>query len=107
MAKLRIGILGAAAIAPNAIVRPAQRSAGRPGRYPRATIHGIAARDVERARSFADRWSVPNVYATYDELLADPQIDAVYVPTPNGLHDRRAERRQARPVREAAHGQRG
>ncbi|MBP6730371.1 MAG: Gfo/Idh/MocA family oxidoreductase [Microthrixaceae bacterium] len=78
-APLRIGVLGAAAIAPNAIVRPAVRSS-------RATVFGIAARNPERARRFAERWSIPHTYPTYDELLADPAIDAVYIPTPNGLH---------------------
>jgi predicted dehydrogenase len=80
-APLRLGILGAARIAPMALVAPARR-------VPEATVLAVAARDVERARRFAARHGIPRVHASYEELLADPEIDAVYVPLPNSLHAR-------------------
>ena len=46
----------------------------------------MAARDAGRARSFATKLGVPVVHTSYDELLADPDVDAVYNPLPNGLH---------------------
>ena len=76
---LRLGILGAAHIAPMALVRPAQR-------VPEATVLAVAARDPERARRFAARHGIPRVHPSYDALLADPEIDAVYNPLPNSLH---------------------
>jgi predicted dehydrogenase len=76
---LRIGILGAARIAPMALVRPARS-------VPEATVVAVAARDEARARRFAARHGVPRVHRGYAELLADPEVDAVYNPLPNGLH---------------------
>ena len=76
---LRIGILGAAAIAPMALVRPARE-------VPEAEVVAIAARDPSRAARFAKRHGVPRVHESYDALLADPELDAVYNPLPNGLH---------------------
>src|SRR2546422_5295627 len=76
---LRFGILGAARIAPMALVRPAQR-------VPEASVLAVAARDPERARRFAARHGIPRVHPSYDALLADPEIDAIYNPLPNALH---------------------
>jgi predicted dehydrogenase len=78
---VRIGILGAAKIAPAALCRPAR---GRP----RAQVVAVAARDRARAGAFARKWSIPTVHPTYEALLDDPAVDAVYVPLPNGLHGR-------------------
>jgi predicted dehydrogenase len=78
---LRIGILGAARIAPRAVVQPARA-------FPGAQAFAVAARDAERARRFAARYEIPRVHPDYDTLLADPDVDAVYVPLPNGLHAR-------------------
>jgi predicted dehydrogenase len=46
----------------------------------------LAARDAERARAFAAKHGVPVVRDSYDALLADPDVDAIYNPLPNGLH---------------------
>ncbi|OLE28716.1 MAG: oxidoreductase [Actinobacteria bacterium 13_1_20CM_3_71_11] len=79
MDSLRIGILGAAAIAPPAIVTPASE-------VPGITLAGVAARDRQRARRFADRYGISRVYDSYADLIAADDLDAVYIPLPNGLH---------------------
>lgn len=76
---LRMGILGAASIAPLAVVQPAQS-------HPGIIISGIAARSKERATAFANKHGIPHVFDSYDELINDPGIDVVYNPLPNGLH---------------------
>lgn len=77
--QVRIGILGAARIAPQAITRPARK-------VPRAVVNAIAARNPQRAKTFANKHHIPRIFSSYDELLADPDLDAVYIPLPNGLH---------------------
>jgi predicted dehydrogenase len=81
VADVAIGILGAARIAPSALVRPARS-------VPGVRVGAIAGRDPGRAAAFARRHGVARVYGAYPELLADPELDAVYVPLPNGLHER-------------------
>jgi len=76
---VRIAILGAARIAPAALVRPAAL-------VPGAEVVAIAARDRGRAEKFAAKHRLPVVHSSYDDLLADPSIEAVYNPLPNGLH---------------------
>src|SRR6266481_9986963 len=76
---LRFGILGAARIAPEALIKPAQKSAD-------AEVVAIAARDPARAREFADAHKIPRVHATYEDLVADPELDVIYNPLPNSLH---------------------
>ena len=76
---LRIGTLGAARITPMALVRPARE-------VPDAEVVAVAARDGERARKFAAKHGIPRVHESYEALLSDPEIDAVYNPLPNGLH---------------------
>jgi predicted dehydrogenase len=78
-APLRLGVLGAARIAPAALVAPARRSA-------RAVVQAVAARDRARAEAFAGKHGVPTAHGSYEALLADPDVDAVYNPLPNGLH---------------------
>jgi len=78
-APLRIGVLGAARIAPSALVRPARELGF-------VAVDAVAARDAERARSFAARHAIPRVVRDYAELVADPALDAIYNPLPNGLH---------------------
>ncbi|MGO8873800.1 MAG: Gfo/Idh/MocA family protein [Acidimicrobiales bacterium] len=76
---VRFGILGAARIAPAALVRPAASE-------PEAAVVAVAARDRHRARAFADRHSIPRVVDSYEALVSDPEVTAVYVPLPNSLH---------------------
>jgi len=79
MAPLRIGILGAARIAPPALIKPARK-------VDEVEVTAIAARDRAKAEKFARKHRVPRVHDSYDALLADPDIDAIYNPLPNGLH---------------------
>jgi predicted dehydrogenase len=81
MPSLRIGIVGAARIAPAAVVAPARDLAG-------VDVVGVAARDAARARAFATEHGIPEVFESYDALLASPDVDAVYVPLPNAYHGR-------------------
>ncbi len=76
---LRIGTLGAADIASRALIGPARRVEG-------VEVAAVAARDMERARRFAARHGIPRVHESYEALLDDPEIDAVYIPLPNSLH---------------------
>jgi predicted dehydrogenase len=78
---LRIGCLGAARIAPAALIKPAAVN-------DRVVCAAVAARDPERARAFAAKHHIPKVHDSYQALLADDGIDAVYNPLPNGLHGR-------------------
>ncbi|MFJ1763165.1 Gfo/Idh/MocA family protein [Amycolatopsis sp. NPDC088138] len=78
---LRIGILGAARIAPTALVKPASANAG-------VEVVAVAARDAGRAQAFATKHGIPRTHSSYEALLDDPDVDAVYNPLPNGLHGR-------------------
>ncbi|WIY02922.1 Gfo/Idh/MocA family oxidoreductase [Amycolatopsis mongoliensis] len=78
---LRIGILGAARIAPAALVKPASASS-------EVDVVAVAARSLDRAQTFATKHGIPRVFEGYEALLADPDVDAVYNPLPNGLHGR-------------------
>ncbi len=76
---VRFGILGAARIAPPALIRPAAKS-------PEAEVVVVAARDHGRATDFAARHEIPRVADDYEAVVNDPDVDAVYIPLPNGLH---------------------
>jgi predicted dehydrogenase len=80
-APVRIGTLGAAKITPTALLKPAKS-------VPGATVVAVAARDRERGEKFATKHGIGTVHGSYEDLLADPGVDAVYNPTPNGLHGR-------------------
>jgi xylose dehydrogenase (NAD/NADP) len=75
---LRWGILGVARIN-RALIPPLQASE-------RNQLVGIASRDESRARDAARQWGIPRSYGSYDGMLADPEIDVVYIPLPNDLH---------------------
>ena len=76
---IRFGVLGAANINPLAIFLPAAS-------HPDAVVVAVAARDINRAKKQADKYGIPRTYGSYDELLEQPDIDAVYIGLPNGLH---------------------
>ncbi|KAK9474733.1 uncharacterized protein V1510DRAFT_410519 [Dipodascopsis tothii] len=77
---VRIGLLGAARIAPAAIIRPAKLIPSE------AVIYAVAARDKARATEFATTHGIEKVYTTYEELLADPAVEMVYNALPISLH---------------------
>jgi predicted dehydrogenase len=79
VAGVRIGVLGAARIAPSAVLKPARS-------VPGVEIAAVAARDPGRAAAFAAKHRIRRSYADYAALIADPDLDAVYVPLPNGRH---------------------
>jgi predicted dehydrogenase len=79
VALLRIGTLGSSRISQTALIEPAARAAD-------VTVAAVAARDKSRAEAFALRHSIPKAYGSYEDLLADPDIDAIYNPLPNSLH---------------------
>ncbi|KAF9103498.1 hypothetical protein BGX29_003316 [Mortierella sp. GBA35] len=76
---LRIGILGAANIAPSSLIGPAKHLRS-------IVVVSVAARDQAKAKTYADKNGIPNTHASYDALINDPTIDCIYNPLPNGLH---------------------
>src|SRR5262247_1719541 len=79
MRKVRWGVLGVARIATVKVIPAMQR-----GQH--CEIVGIASRDRAKAETAARQLGIPKHYGSYEEMLADPEIDAVYNPLPNHLH---------------------
>lgn len=79
MGKLKLGVLGVSGHFINRILLPLLQS-------DQVEIYGIASRAGDKAKVFADKWDIPNAYDSYDALLADPAIEAVYIPLPNHMH---------------------
>ena len=77
--KLRWGVLSTANIGLKKVLPAMQK-----GEY--TTIAAIASRDIAKARAAATAHGIPTAYGSYEELLADPNIDAIYNPLPNQLH---------------------
>ena len=76
---VRWGILGAANIGVRKVIPAMQRGV-------RSRVVAIASRDLAKARAAASELGIPKAYGSYEELLADPEIEAVYNPLPNHLH---------------------
>jgi len=79
MEPVRWGVLGAAAIATSRFI-PAIKEASA------ARLVGIASRDASKAKAVAQEFGVPRHFGSYDELIHDPEIEALYIPVPNHLH---------------------
>ncbi|HZZ63792.1 MAG TPA: Gfo/Idh/MocA family oxidoreductase [Roseiarcus sp.] len=79
MRKLKWGVLGVAKIAVEKVIPAMQRGEV-------SQIAAIASRDLGKARAAAERLAIPHAYGSYEELLADSEIEAVYNPLPNDLH---------------------
>ena len=77
--KLRWGVLSTANIGLSKVIPAMQR-----GQY--CSVDAIASRDLARAQEAAASLGIARAYGSYDELLADPNIDAIYNPLPNHLH---------------------
>ncbi|KAJ5767168.1 uncharacterized protein N7511_004784 [Penicillium nucicola] len=76
---IRFGLLGASNIAPAALITPAKS-------HPEVIVAAVAARDRNRAEAYAKKHGIPIVHSSYEDLLNDPSIDAVYIALPNSLH---------------------
>jgi predicted dehydrogenase len=79
MRAIRVGILGAAKIAPKALIVPARDN-------PEFQVVAVAARDKDRAKAFAAENDIPHVPDGYSELIARPDVDLVYVALPPAAH---------------------
>jgi predicted dehydrogenase len=79
MTKVRWGILGTAKIGREKVI-PAMQA----GKL--CDVVAIASRNKQQAQTVADWLHIPFVYGSYEELLNDPEIDAIYIPLPNHLH---------------------
>src|SRR4051812_4904423 len=73
------GVLGAAKIAVGKVIPAMQK-----GEW--STVNAIASRDIDKAAEAAAALQIETVYGSYEELLADPEIEAIYNPLPNHLH---------------------
>ena len=80
---VRWGVLGAGAIAERAMLDAVGKAGG-------AELRAIASRDPKRAKRLAKAHGIPAVHATYDDLVADPEVDAVYVALANDAHAARS-----------------
>jgi D-xylose 1-dehydrogenase (NADP+, D-xylono-1,5-lactone-forming) len=76
---LRWGILGCARITRRGLI-PGIRDANS------ATLVALSSRDLATAQHWATEFEVPRAYGSYEEILADPEVDAIYIPLPNELH---------------------
>jgi predicted dehydrogenase len=76
---VRWGVIGCADIAVRKVIPALQASTS-------GDVLAVASRGDERARSTAARLGIPRAYGSYDALLADPEVEAVYIPLPNHLH---------------------
>jgi predicted dehydrogenase len=76
---IRWGVLGYARIARESLIPAIQRS-------PNSEFHAIASREEAKLAECRARFHVSKTYRGYDELLRDPEVDAVYIPLPNALH---------------------
>lgn len=77
--KIRWGILSTAKIGVAKVIPATQRSS-------LGVVTAIASRSVVKAREAAERLGIPKAYGSYEELLRDPDVDAIYNPLPNHLH---------------------
>jgi predicted dehydrogenase len=77
--KLRFGVLSTANIGLKKVIPAMQQGE-------LTTVTAIASRDLAKARAAATKLAIPTAYGSYEELLADPDIDAIYNPLPNQLH---------------------
>ena len=77
---LRWGVLGSAAIARKAVIPAIHAAIGN-------DVLAVASREAARAERFARDVGAPRAYGSYDDLLADSQVEAVYIPLPNALHE--------------------
>ncbi|MCL4302464.1 MAG: Gfo/Idh/MocA family oxidoreductase [Anaerolineae bacterium] len=76
--KIRWGLLSTANIN-DAVIEPIRQAS-------RSELAGVASRSLDKAQAYAQAKGIPKAYRSYEELLADPNIDVIYNPLPNTLH---------------------
>lgn len=79
MQKIKWGVLGTAGIAKEQTI-PGMKEADN------CELYAIAGRNIEKAKEFQEMFGFEKVYGSYEELLQDPEVEAVYIPLPNTLH---------------------
>ena len=79
MGKIRWGVMSTANIATWRVI-PAMHNSRN------GEVVAVASRRVEAARAFADRNGIPRALGSYEALIEDPNVDAIYIPLPNSLH---------------------
>jgi predicted dehydrogenase len=79
MSKLKLGVLGCSGHYALRISTPL-------GKSQIVETYAVASRDGEKAKAYADEWGFAKSYGSYEALLADPDVDFVYIPLPNHLH---------------------
>src|SRR5260221_11103491 len=79
MTKIRWGVLSTARIGQNHVIPAMQQ-----GTYSEVTA--IASRDQQRAETVAQKFGIATAYGSYEQLLKDPDVDAIYIPLPNEQH---------------------
>ncbi|MBM4438443.1 MAG: Gfo/Idh/MocA family oxidoreductase, partial [Actinobacteria bacterium] len=77
--RIRWGVLSTAKIARNRLIPAIQASRN-------GALAAVASRELDRARACAQEFAIPRAHGSYQELLDDPDVDAVYVPLPTSLH---------------------
>ncbi len=82
MKTVRWGIIATGGIA----AKFAEACAFESARTGKSVLAAVASRNGAKAREFAAKWAIPRSYGSYDELFADPAIDAVYIATPHNSH---------------------
>ena len=78
---VRIGILGASSWAPTTIINPARGNKD-------VVVAAVGARDMSSARTFADKYGIARAHGSYDDVIADPDLDAIYSIVPTSMHGR-------------------
>jgi predicted dehydrogenase len=76
---MNVGILGTARVVPYALIEPAKR-------IREVTVAAVASRELRSAQRFAALYGIPRAFSSYDAMLEDEEIDAVYVALPTALH---------------------
>jgi predicted dehydrogenase len=79
--RVQIGILGTSSFAPTTLINPARDS-------DEVVVAAVASRDLSNAKAFAAKHGIPHAYGSYEALIADPELDAVYVMLPTSFHGR-------------------
>jgi predicted dehydrogenase len=79
--RVRIGILGASSFAPTTLINPARGN-------DEVEVAAVGARDLSGAEAFAAKHGIPRAHGSYEALIADPELDAVYVLLPTSFHGR-------------------